>query len=296
MKLTFFLIGFILIFLRVFVGWSGIFRNGTKTVSITISEGNNYTQLKYSGKIVLTDDETGFQTISPGGFVKYRRNDQFMLAEGTLKGTIQYELSDNGNRISFDKKGKQFVSGTIHEIIALGFDAEARLERVYAKGGTSALLNEWKLLTGTPVSNRYAARLLSIDTLSATELDAAIGLIGTATPDHEKAGLLTKVLRDCLADSNIAVHYFSAIETMQADADKIKVLNHIIDKGALNEAAWLRLILSAASLKSDIDKVNTLMRLAPKMPPVERVKDQYKATARMINNEADYNKAMQAMP
>jgi len=296
MKLTFFLIGFILIFLRVFVGWSGIFRNDTKTVSITISEGNNYTQLKYSGKIVLTDDETGFQTISPGGFVKFRKNDQFMLAEGTLKGTIQYELSDNGNSISFDKKGKQFVSGTIHEIIALGFDAEARLERVYAKGGTRALLNEWKLLTGTPVGNRYAARLLSIDTLSATELDAAIGLIGTATPDHEKAGLLMKVLPDCLADSNIAVHYFSAIETMQADADKMKVLNYVIDKGALNEAAWLRLIQSAATLKSDIDKVNTLIRLAPKMPPVERVKDQYQATARMINNEADYNKVIQAMP
>jgi len=296
MKLTFFLIGFILIFLRVFVGWSGIFRNGPKTVSITISEGNNYTQLKYSGKIVLTDDETGFQTISPGGFVKFRKNDQFMLAEGTLKGTIQYELSDNGNSLSFDKKGKQFVSGTIHEIIALGFDAEARLERVYAKGGTRALLNEWKLLTGTPVGNRYAARLLSIDTLSATELDAAIGLIGTATPDHEKAGLLMKVPPDCLADSNITVHYFSAIETMQADADKMKVLNHVIDKGALNEAAWLRLIQSAATLKSDIDKVNTLIRLAPKMPPVERVKDQYQATARMINNEADYNKVMQAMP
>jgi hypothetical protein len=296
MKLIFFLIGFTLIFLRVYVGWSGIFKSAPNSVTITISDGTNYTQMKYAGKIVLSDDETGFQSIAPGGYAKFRKNEQKMAAEGTLKGTIQYELSDDGNSIPYDENGKQFVAGAIREMIRFGFDADARLERVYQKGGTKALLDELKRLQSAPVSNRYARRLIQTDTLPVPELTEVIDAISMFYPDHEKVDLLNKMPGAHLLDSNTVDHYFAAIGTMRADVDKMQVLNQVIDKDTLTEAGWIKLIRLTSTLKSDIDKSNTLERMAKQMPRSEPVKAAYLETARTIHAEVDYNKVIQAIP
>jgi hypothetical protein len=296
MKLIFFLIGFTLIFLRVYVGWSGIFKSDPNSVTITRSDGSNYTQLKYAGKIVLTDDETAFQSIAPGGYVKFTKNEQKMVAEGTLKGTIQYELSDDGSSMPYDENGKQFVAGAIREMIAFGFDADARLERVYQSGGNKALLHELKQLRSATVSNRYARRLIQTDTLNIPELTEVIDAISTFYPDHEKVDLLNQLPFTRLLDSNTVEHYVAAIGTMRGDVDKMQVLNQVIDKDTLTVTGWIRLIQLTATLKSDIDKSNTLIRMAQHMPYSEPVKEAYLKTARTIHAEVDYNKAIQAIP
>jgi hypothetical protein len=261
MKLTFFLIGFTLIFLRVYLGWSGQLKSGPKTVTITVSDGTDYTQLKYRGKIALNDEETAFQAISPGGYVKFRKNEKKVMAEADLKGEIHYELSDGGSSFPDDEKAKQFIAAAIREMIAYGFDAEPRMERVFRRGGTRALLNELKILQSRPVGTMYARRLIQTDTLSAIELTEVIDNISAFTADHEKAALLNKVSVLKLSDSIIVDHYFTAIGTMRADVDKANVMNHIISGDTLTSLLITRIQATAAQFTADIDKQRIFQKL-----------------------------------
>jgi len=59
MKLTFFLIAFCLVFLRIYFSLSGFDKKGKDDFTVTISNGDDYEQIKHGGNIVLTDDETG---------------------------------------------------------------------------------------------------------------------------------------------------------------------------------------------------------------------------------------------
>jgi len=261
MKLTFFLIGFTLIFLRVYLGWSGQLKSDLNTVTITASDGANYMQLKYRGKITLNDDETAFQSISPGGYVRFRKNETRIIAEADLKGEINYELSDGSSTFPDDERAKPVIAAAIREMIARGFDAEPRMERVYRKGGTRALLTELKTLQSTPVGTMYARRLIQTDSLSANELTEVIDNISAFAGSPEKVGLLNKVPGSRLLDSNTVEHYFRAIGTMQAAVDKIKVMDHVISGDTLTPLLITRIQATAAQFSTDIDKQRVLQKL-----------------------------------
>src|SRR4030095_5001592 len=144
MKLIFFLIAFSLVSIRVYFSWSGKDkeRRGETESNLVIRSDNFYEEIKYSGKLRLTEDEAGFESISPGGYFRFRKNELGVKAESNLKGVIEYRIYDGTNFIPMDERGKKLLAEAIHEMIAWGFDADNRMERVYRTGGAEALIRE----------------------------------------------------------------------------------------------------------------------------------------------------------
>lgn len=261
MKLIFFIIGFSIIFLRVYFPWSGIFKNDPRTVTITVSDGSNYMQIRYAGKVTLSDDESSFASISPGGYVKFRKNEIKVLAEGNLKGGISYELSDDGESLPYDDHSKQLVAVAIKTMIAYGFDAEPRMERVFRRGGVKALLDELEILQSTPLGIRYAHRIIATDTLQTNELNTVIDHIGSFMADHDKVSLFNTITTAQLSDSNTIDHFCKAIETMRGDVDKINVLNHVLNSDTLTPFFIDRIISISARFTADVDKQQVFRKL-----------------------------------
>ena len=70
---------------------------------------------------------------------KYTRNGKKVIAENDTQGLVTYELYNDGKNISIDdREGQQILSDAIKNMIDVVFDAKARLERFYKKGGVRA--------------------------------------------------------------------------------------------------------------------------------------------------------------
>jgi hypothetical protein len=99
MKLIFFLIAFCLITIRFYFHWTGKDRErrGLSESNMVIKSDNFYEEINYLGKFQLSDDESGFKSISPGGYFKFRLNDVKVKAESDMRGEIQYKIYDGKN-------------------------------------------------------------------------------------------------------------------------------------------------------------------------------------------------------
>ena len=144
MKLIFFLIAFCLITLSFYFSRTRKDREkrGLSESNMVIKSDNFYEEINYPGKFQFSDDESTFKSISPGGYFKFRLNDVKVKAESGMRGEIEYKIYDGKNDIPLNEQGKLIVSKAIHEMIYWGYDAEGRMERIYQKGGSLALLSE----------------------------------------------------------------------------------------------------------------------------------------------------------
>jgi hypothetical protein len=83
-----------------------------------ISRTDNVSQkIQYSGKIVFTEDETGIEHISDGGYLEFTQNGEGFKAENNHRGKVQYEFDGNGKVNNLSDEQRQFVARAIKIII-----------------------------------------------------------------------------------------------------------------------------------------------------------------------------------
>jgi hypothetical protein len=300
MKLIFFLIAFCLITIRIYFSWAWKDKEnrGVSESNMVIKGDHFYEEIKYSGKFQLTDDETGFKSISPGGYYKFIKNEKSVKAESNLKGEIDYTISDGKNYQATDEPGKKLIAEAVKEMIYQGFDANARMERIYRKGGSHALLSEIDSMRIDPVKIMYLDRLLTIDSLSPDDPNSIGKILDVSKrigSDMDKANLYNKIIDKGLITG---VHFDSLlvlISNMGSDMDKENLYKNLIKEKDISEAQWIRLIDKATQLSSDMDKSNLLLEIAQKMPRTETVKTSYLKAAKSINDDNDFGKTVRAV-
>lgn len=162
MKLAFFLVAFCLILFRLYYKaiWPAAFGHGQR-VTITISTDGDYERIRYEGRIRLTDDETGIDSMAPGGYIQYRHNDKRLEAETDDQGHIGYDIRNDGRQLSPDGDGRSIIKEALREMIIYGFDGRERMYRLYQRGGDSALLQEVDQLKSPGLADMYRKFLAS---------------------------------------------------------------------------------------------------------------------------------------
>src|ERR1700759_1008825 len=188
MKLIFFLIAFLLISVRYYFSWAGKDRErrGLSESNIVVKSDNSYEEINYEGKFQLSDDESAFKSISPGGYFKFRLNDVKIKAQSDMRGEIEYKIFDGKNDLPFNDEGKKLVKKAIKEMIYWGYDATGRMERVYQKGGSEALLREIDSLKDDQARILYMKRLFLIDSLPSETQALIVGKIKSLGSDMNK--------------------------------------------------------------------------------------------------------------
>ncbi|HZK64583.1 MAG TPA: hypothetical protein VFC34_10575, partial [Puia sp.] len=253
------LVAFCLLSIRVYFSWLGKDkeRRGESTADMVISSDNFYEEIKYSGKFQLTEDETGFKSISPGGYMKFRKNDERVKAESNLRGEIEYTIYDGKNQLTpNDDSGRKLMVEAVKEMVAWGFDAEARIERIYRQGGSQALLNQVDSMRTDQVRMLYMDRLMAVDSLSSEDLLGIVKKIGSLGSDLDKGRLLNKFSPAQLKDSETNQAYFNAIAGMGSDLDKVNALRHVLDQDSSQERNADKILDITGHLGSDLDKAN----------------------------------------
>ncbi len=327
MKLLFFLVALCLVLLRAYFSVLGFGKhNDSNNGTMTVKNGDYYEQVKWSGKVVLSEDEQSIVSISPGGYLKFKENDAKMIAESNLKGEISYNLFDGNETLPLNDSGKHFISASLNKMIAWGFYAGGRAQRINKKGGYRALMAELPNLKMQNIKEPYLNLLFSNDSLSNAALATVIkqtassvsdadkenflkkittaqrkdSLVNTAwldivagiNADIQKVNLLSRMIEQDSLTDNAFKQLMAITDRFNADIDKQTVYNKLVNKKDLTEDEWINMIEAAARQNADIDKSNLLLRIAQKMPRSEKTKAAYLLAAKMINNDADYGRTV----
>ncbi len=266
MKLVFFLIAFLLISIRYYFSWIGKDRErrGLSESNIVIKSDNSYEEINYLGKFQLTDDESGFKSISPGGYFKYRLNDVKIKAQSDMRGEIDYTIFDGKNDLPLNDEGKILVKKAIKEMIYWGYDAKGRMERVYQKGGSEALLREIDSMKDDQVRILYMKRLFLIDSLPSETQERIVRKAKSLGSDMDKTQFLNQINPAQFKNPSIRAAYFDIIKGMGSDMDKMNALNHIIDQDSLSAGNIGTILNLGNSMGSDMDKSNLYGKLIDK--------------------------------
>lgn len=267
MKLIFFVVAFCLVCVCYYFSWSGIERHkrGESTADLVVSSDNYYEAIKYSGRFQITDDETGFKSISPGGYVKYRKNEDRVTAESDLQGNIEYTITDGKNKFTAnDEDGKRLIGQAVREMIHWGYGDKARMERIYKKGGIQALLSEADSMKTDQSRVLYLDKVFDTDSLSPEYLAVLAEKIGTLGTDQEKSRLSNRFSQEQLNNPLVAQAYFNVVRGMGSDMEKVNVLQHALDMDTVRENNADTIMIIASHLGADMDKVNLYKNMIDK--------------------------------
>lgn len=97
---------------------------GNKRPVTTIkSSGSDQPTMKieYAGTIKLNDSQTAFKSISPNGYVTYKKGDKKLTVQSNSEGQLAFEIYEKGTQLALDETGKKVVSEVINDLIANGF-------------------------------------------------------------------------------------------------------------------------------------------------------------------------------
>jgi hypothetical protein len=327
MKLTFFLIAFFLVLIRVCFSWPG--HGGHDTGNI-VTKGDGYIrEMHWSGKIRLSDDEKAIAGIAPGGYLEYRENDTTLQAESNLQGEISYKLYDGRTSLTMDDSGKRFVSAILQKVIGFGFNAEERAERLYKKGGNMALLEAIPHLDLDVTKNVYFDLLLKSDSLTKAETalllreiqqvgadverqdflnrlspkvakDSSLllpwlGAVGHLDVDVEKQNLLSNLIRQVRIEGNAYDSLLDMIGHLDEDVEKQDLLRQVIGDSLSTDGQWTGLIETAKGLAEELQRADLLVDIAGKMPRTDTVRASYMRAAKTITDDMQYGKVMRAV-
>ncbi|HEX4371690.1 MAG TPA: hypothetical protein VHZ50_00145 [Puia sp.] len=230
-----------------------------------VNDGENEMSIYYSGEIKFNDDETGIQSITPDGYLHYKKNDRKLNAECDYHGQIKYELSDNGRSIDLNSEdGKKILAIAVRDMINVGFDAKGRLQRIYAKGGNHAVLNEIDNLKSDFLKAMYMDFLISSDSISQGDLKIVIKKVGSEIgSDFDKGNLLRNIPAKYFQDSLIAGNWFESVRSIGSDFEKSNALKYAVKQQLSNEQVN-DLIDVEESMGSNFEKANVLKELIGK--------------------------------
>ena len=90
---------------------------GGHTRTISSSDGKESLKIEYKGEVSFNADGTIIDEISPGGYVKYKRNDNRFIAEPDDSGNVDYKLYFGDRRLDLkDSAAKEFFKTAMNEI------------------------------------------------------------------------------------------------------------------------------------------------------------------------------------
>ena len=230
--------------------------------SITITNGDEDLRIHYSGDIQFNDDETAIQSMSPDGYLRYSKNDTKLIAEANYHGEIQYQLEDRGKKFNInDDEGKKLLSAIIKDMIAIGFDAKGRLQRLNRKGGYRAVLNEVDNLKSDFLKSMYLQFLLSADSVQPEDIRKIAQRIGhDLGSDFDKGNLLKQFPASYLKDSLISHAWFESVKTIESDFEKSNALKYI-SRQSISPSQFDEVVETARSMGSDFEKANVMKEL-----------------------------------
>jgi Zn-dependent protease with chaperone function len=212
--------------------------------SVTLSRPGYALRMESEGEVTFAADESDVATLAAHGEFQLTEKIDGVKHEYEVKADAQGNLARSyrrdGSKQPLDEASRLWLAQALPRMFReSGFDADARVARLLAKGGPDLVLAEVDLASSDHAKGAYLGRLLGTTTLEAAQLDRALASAARIDSAYE--------LRRALE---------GAFRTQKLDG-----------------ARWTRLLETARQIDSDYELAELLIPVAGRMPaeagPVE---------------------------
>ncbi len=230
---------------------------------VSIHRPNYSLHMQSDGKVGFDADETDVATLSKGGKFELTEtiggveHDYTVTDDGS--GAAKRTYSVDGRAHPVDETTKTWLAAALPRMFReSGFDAEARVGRLLAKGGPDLVLTEVDLTDGDYSKSVYLGRLLQVGKLDDAQVDRAFASMAKMTSDYELEQTLSLALKSISLDGP---HYAALLNTanrIHSDYERAELLieaaSHLPADAAAHDA-WLA---AATPIGSDYELRRTL--------------------------------------
>ncbi len=221
-----------------------------------------------SKNVEFNDDYTDIERITNDGYFRLteKRGGRVRRLEVTpvAGGELKRAYSEDGATRTFDEAARRWLGKLLSESVAgSGYEAEARVERIFRRGGANAVLAEIARLKSDYARRVYSTMLVERGNLNGQQLAKLLTQSGrTISSDYEKATLLIHVLKNDLGDAAVRTAFFEAANTLSSDYERGRVLAVLLKRSDLSSETVLAALKSVRGMSSDFEKANVLIRAA----------------------------------
>jgi beta-lactamase regulating signal transducer with metallopeptidase domain len=239
--------------------------DGNESVDMSIARSGYRLDVEMDGKIVFAPDESDVSALGAGA--------QLEITE-TLDGvkrSIAFERQGDGvardyrvdgDTHPFDADARLWLARLLPEIFrSAGIDAEARAQRILARGGTDALLGEIDLIRSDYGRGRYIGLLYTHAKLDATQQTRALDLMRAIGSDHELRQAMTQALASTTLDRAQQLQVLDIALDIGSDYERAELLIDVAARFAFDDASFERWAAALDDVGSDYERRRVLEAL-----------------------------------
>lgn len=301
--------------------------------NVQISDGTHKISARIKGRIAFNEREDGVASLGDGGSARFaeekngvERRVDYAVRDGEI--VARYFVDDREHAL--DEEGRAWIAGFIPVVIrdtAIG--AEARVKRLYSKGGAGAVLDEVARIQSGYARRVYLQQLFALGKLAPAEVTRVIELIDALDSDYERrnvlnalaavapfdeaqqklviaqaekigsdyerAELLTGMLPRLAAKPDLRASWVAAAQEIGSDYERRRTLSALLDTGKLDDGTLGEVIDSANAIGSDYERRELLVAALRRVGDGERIATAYTKAVDGIGSDYERREALRAL-
>jgi beta-lactamase regulating signal transducer with metallopeptidase domain len=301
--------------------------------SVEVSADGHSYRAKINGKIAFNDRDDDIASLSEGGtasFGETRSGSKRRVDYTSRGGKIEQHYFVDDREQTVDAAARSWIASIIAVVIReTAIDAEARVKRIYAKGGAAAVLDEIARIDSGYARGIYLKQLAASGKLTSAEVTRALGLIdgidsdyerrnalaalAAAQPfdaaqqklvvgqaakihsDYERAELLLGMLPTLAPDADLREAWLRAASGIHSDYEHRRTLSALLDSGHPDDATLAEIIDGAKSIGSDYERRELLVAAVKRIGDADRIAVAYTAATADIGSDYERREALLAL-
>lgn len=217
------------------------------------------------GDVVFSDDDTDIVRMDRGARFDLEetigRTSRRVRLDGTSSGIDRRYWVDR-DEVDWNAEADAWLARMLPELFRhTTINAEARVRRIVARGGSAALFQEVEQIHSDHVRSRYLELLMRESRLSDEEYTRIIDYAGQLDSDHTSGELLLAVVETAGMRPAFERPMLRAAEGLESDHQRTRVLTTLLEAG-LGPSQLDAVVLSAASIESDHNLADILSTVA----------------------------------
>jgi hypothetical protein len=248
-----------------------------QSTRISISDGDASVRVKRSGYSLILSaegemsfkaDESDLATLEAGGKFNLSEKLDGVLREYEVRadrsGQLTREYFLEGKLIPLDAAAQDWLAAALPRMFReSGFDAEARVGRLLARGGPELVLQEANLTHTDYAKVTYLRLLLEQAELGAAQAERALLSAAQIDSDYELSQVLQRSLKSLPAGAAPQAGWLTAARQLDSDYELGQAIHEALKRCGNDESFATALVgLAAEQLESDYELGQVLQRVA----------------------------------
>lgn len=205
-----------------------------------------------------------------------------------LKKLIKNNGNIVGRAVAILDESQRFKANFEKDQILNGFS-----ENLTDSNITLAYLRAVKTIDADFEKKRSIERVIK-NPMSDTVFTQVMQITATLENSFETSNLLKKLLEQDPEPGNHFSKILVVVHDIDGEFERTNLLQQMAEKQLTSDEQWTGLITEASFLSNDSEKAKLLAHIASKMPRNESIKNAFEKSAKTINSEFEYGRALKA--